>query len=191
MFAGAEQKLEDAWTILQQLEVAADAPAFRSLFNSFLSASRAITYALQKGGARLRGFDEWYVEKQAEMKADDLLRFIHKARTEDFHEGKHRLVFDTYIAHLSGGEAGPPPAPGAPLIIGADGPFWLMDEGTPRERRIPVRRGSFATRIAIANPPRTHMGSNLEQTDPLSICRLALGYLQNLVHEAKTRFGAP
>lgn len=189
MFAAAQHKLEDARTILQQLERAADPPVFRSLFNSFVSAARATTNALQKDGKNLQGFAQWYAEKQDEMKADELLRFIHKARTEDFHQGKHRLTFDTYIAHLSGKEAGPPPAPGAALVIGADGPYWLIDKGTPGERRVPVSGGSFAIRIAIANPPKTHLGANLQRTDPLSISRLALEYLQKLVHEARSRFG--
>ena len=188
MFAGARNKLEDARTILEQLESVRDAPAFRSLFNSFLSAARAITYALQKDGKRQSGFTEWYADKQAEMKADDLLRFVHDARIEDFHKGRYALHFSTYIDHFSTEEAGPPPAPGASIAIGADGPFWIVDKGTPRERRIPIKAGSFVTMIKIENPPRTHMGRALDRTDPLSICTAALDYLGHLVHEAQSRF---
>jgi len=168
--------------------LAKDAATFRSLFNSFLSAARAITGALQKDGAKLPAFTEWYRKKQGEMKADELLRFIHEARVEDFHEGRHRLSFSTYIGYLSSEEVGPPPTPGASLVIGPDGPFWLVDEGTARERRIPVGGGSFITRIAIANPPTTHMGKRLQRTDPLSILTAALTYFENLVHEAKSGF---
>jgi hypothetical protein len=170
------------------LEGVTDFPAFRSLFNSFLSAARAITYALQKDAKKLRGFTEWYAEKQAQMTADDLLRFIHDARIEDFHKGRHALDSFTYIHHFSPEEAGPSPAPGALPVIGAEGAFWIVDEGTPRERRIPIKAGSFVTMIRIANPPRMHMGRVLERADPLSICRLALAYLENLVHEAESRF---
>jgi len=189
VFPGARGKLEDARTILQQLELATDVPTFRSLFNAFLSAARAITYALQKDGDKVHGFAEWYGEKQAEMRGDELLRFMHEARIQDFHQAKQRLRFNTYVGHLSTEEVEPGPAAGAALVIGSEGPFWLVDGGTPRERRVPVKGADFVTRVVIANAPRTHMGRSLRRTDPLSICRLALGYFENLVHEARSKFG--
>jgi hypothetical protein len=101
MFTGAASKLEDARTILDELRRTRDTLAFRALFNSFLSSARAITDALQKDGAALPSFADWYVGKQAEMRADELLRFIHEARIQDFHKGKHRLAFNTHMKHFS------------------------------------------------------------------------------------------
>lgn len=189
MFPGARGKLEDAGIILQQLELARDVPSFRSLFNAFLSAARAITYALQKDGDKVSGFAEWYAEKQAEMRGDELLRFMHEARIEDFHQGRQRLRFSTRVHRLSTEEVEPGPAAGAALVIGSEGPFWLVDGGTARERRVPVKGTDFVTRVVIANAPRTHMGRSLRRTDPLSVCRVALTYFEELVHEARSKFG--
>lgn len=191
MFERATTKVEDARTISEHLIGASDAPSFRSLFNSFLSSARAITYALQKEGKDVEGFVGWYSQKRDEMKGDELLRFIHEARTGDFHEGKHRLMFGTYIKHFSSEQTGPPPTNNAKLTVGAEGIFWIVDEGTPRERRIPIKGGgSFVTQITIANAPATHLGKNLEKNDPITICTLALTYFEHLVHEAKTKFEA-
>jgi hypothetical protein len=192
MFSNAKNKLEDSRVILQQLELASDAPAFRSLFNSFLSASRAITYALQKNGEHIPGFKEWYATKQSEMKDDELLRFIHEARTDDFHEGKHRLNFSTTVHHFSTSMAGEPPSPDAKMAIGGEGVFWIVNEGTSREQRIPIKQGGdFATEASIGNPPTAHLGQPLTRNDPVAICQLALDYFSGLVHEAITTFPPP
>jgi hypothetical protein len=124
------------------------------------------------------------------MRKDELMRFIHNARTEDFHEGKHRLSFSTYVHHISMDTAGPPPMPGAALVVGEDGAFWLIEQGTPRERRIPMRAGTYTVVVAITDAPKTHLGKTLEKTDPITVCTLALDYLQNLVFEARERFSS-
>lgn len=181
MFYGARQKLEDARIALHQAETAADAVTFRSAFNSFLSHARAVTWALQTDGSKVAGFKDWYADKQTEMGRDELMRFIRDARNEDTKRGEHRLQFPhTYVKHM------PPSPPGAVNVVGADGPFLLVDAGTPRERRIPA--GEFTVAVQISNPPQTHLGLDLDRTDPLTICRLALTYLENLVYEARTIF---
>lgn len=188
MFERATSKLDDARTIIGNMKTARDAQAFRSAFNSFLSAARAVTYALQKEGKPLEGFSDWYNRKQEEMKGDELLRFIHQARTQDFHEGKHRLHFGTHIQHLSIG-AEPPPSKNAAFVIGADGPFWIVDEGTSRERKIPFKAASYTVRVTCDCPPSMHLGKKLDTDDPVTICELATAYFENLVYEAKTKFG--
>jgi hypothetical protein len=99
-FKNTLNKLEDARSSLETIRVAADALAFRSAFNGFLSSARAVTYALQKDGADIPGFHEWYDPKSEAMRKDEVLRFVHEARTEDFHEGKHRLSFSTRVESL-------------------------------------------------------------------------------------------
>lgn len=189
MFNRAKSKLEDACENLDSMRKAKTALQFRAAFNSFLSNCRAVTNALQKEGARVEGFSEWYAQKQTEMKADELLRFVHESRTEDFHEGRHRLLFSTYIEHLSSDAVGPPPTPGASLIITTQGPFWLVDEGTPRERRIPITRGSrHQVCVSIENPPTQHRGKRMAASDPISLCEAAASYMAELVHEARQKF---
>ena len=189
MFSSAKKKLEDSRVILERLRLVNDALSFRALFNSFLSASRAITYALQKDGKHIIRFNDWYEEKRQEMKDDELLRFIHKARTANFHRGKHKLHFTTVIQHFSTATAEPPPSPNAKIAIGGEGAFWIADEGTSRERRIPIKQGgSYVTQVSIAGAPTVHRGKKLEKNDPVTICQLALDYFSKLIHEAKIKF---
>jgi hypothetical protein len=191
LFSRTKSKLEDTRNLLDQLDRVSDASSFRALFNSFLNSARAITYVLQKEGKHVHGFDDWYVFKQQEMRNDELLRFIQLARVEDFHEGKHALAFSTAIAGFSTDQAGSPPSVNASLVIGADGPFWLVDEGTPGERRIPIKQGgTWATRVGIKNAPTKHRGRTLERNDPITICRVALVHFSELVHEAMRSFGS-
>jgi hypothetical protein len=189
VFYSARSKLEDSRTIFEQLKQAMDAMAFKALFNSFLNSSRAITYALQKEGKKLKGFNSWYEKKQEEMKNDQLLRFIHEARTEDFHEGKHRLNFATHIEHFSTALAGQPPTPNAAIGIGGEGPFWIVEPGTARERRIPIRQGGkYTVNVSIQDPPSQHKGTILFDNSPINICWLALNYFSELIEEAIEKF---
>lgn len=189
MFDRASSKLEDAISNLDSMKTARDAVQFKSGFNSFLSNCRAITFALQKEGARIQGFDAWYRPKQEQMKRDELLRFVHESRTEDFHEGGHRLLFSTHIHSMSTDSIGSPPHPSATLVIGAEGPFWIVHKGTPNERRIPVIQGSSHTiSVSVKNPPKMHKGMLLVTLDPISLCEVAAQYMAELIHEARASF---
>jgi hypothetical protein len=192
MFNNAVAKLEDSRYILEQLKIANDFLAFRSLFNSFLNAARAITYALQKEGKHISGFNNWYEPRRKQMRNDELLRFIHEARIEDFHEGKQILKSGTHIRYLSREAVGPPPSPDARLVVGSQGPLWIVNEGTPQEQRIPVKQGAdHVIWIYInKNAPEVHLGVKLAKNDPVTICQLALDYFTGLVYEAKSEFAS-
>ena len=43
---------------------------FQYELNAFLSASRAVSFVLQKAMAGVKGFDTWYNERRAEMKRE-------------------------------------------------------------------------------------------------------------------------
>ena len=91
LFERAFSKLADAQTSLEQLLEATNAQDFRTAFNSFVTHARATTYALQKTGAHVDGFDDWYEPKRNEMRADQLLCFFQDARVADFHRGEQLL----------------------------------------------------------------------------------------------------
>ncbi len=189
MFQAATNKLEDARNILLQMKSASDSPTFRALFNSFLSSARAISNALQKEGNTVNGFANWYAPKQEEMRGDELLRYIHEARIADFHKGEQRVkAARTHVHHLSSEEAGHPPTPNARISIGTEGPFWIVDQGTARERRIPVQGGRHDTYLNLDNPPKRHAGKGIKDSDPITICSMALEYYEKLVYEAKQTF---
>lgn len=186
MFGKAVSKIEDARVNLDAMRNAQDAIRFKSAFQSFLSNCRAVTFALQKEGKRLALFPDWYKHKQKEMREDELLRLIHDMRTDDFHEGEHHLQFGTHVEHLSTESVGPPPEPNASLRIGPDGPYWVVYRGTPQERRIPIVEGSSHTiSVGLKTPPKTHRGQQLSDVSPVTLCQLAITYMEDLVYEAR------
>jgi hypothetical protein len=188
-FPGATRKLEEARALAESLRAAADAPTFRTLFSAFLSAAKAVVSSMRKDGARRAGFRKWHDQKVVEMRQDALLRFVLEARDEDVHEGRHRLLFNTHLERFATDEAGTPPG-GYPatIVIGAEGPVWLLDEGKPSRRTVPIRRGgAWTTVVAIHNAPASHRGRALAANDPVTVCGLTVDYLGELVHEAETR----
>jgi len=186
MFNNASNKLEDARVLLDKLIQASDFVEFKSLFNSFLSSSRAVTYALQKQGKAIKGFSKWYSLKQEEMKNDELLKFMHNSRIEDFHKGVHKFACSTYIKHLSTNELNKPG--NASMIIGSEGAYWVVDEGTSKERKIPIKGAEYTISVSIQSAPKKHLGRVLAKNDPITLCKLTLEYLETLVYGAKTKF---
>jgi hypothetical protein len=189
MFDKATSKLSDAQIAFDKLKGSSDAQEFKAMFSAFLNSGRAVTNALQKDGKNVVGFSSWYEKKQEEMKNDKLLKFVHDARTADFHEGSHGLASSTHIRSLNTGKLGLPSEAGADLLIRSDGIYWVVGKDTPKERLVPVREGGdFSTQLSLTNAPTEHIGKKLGKNDPISICTLALDYYENLVYEAKSKF---
>jgi len=189
-FPGARRKLDEARRLSEQLDQAQDAATFRTLFSAFLSAARAAINALRKDGAGREGFRKWHDQKLVEIRQDALLRFVLEARDEDVHEGRHRLLFSTQLQRFDTSQAGEPPG-GYPatIVLGNEGPAWIIDEGKPSQRSVPIHGGgSWATLVVIADAPTSHRGHALAATDPVTVCGLVVNYLGELVHEAESKF---
>jgi hypothetical protein len=183
LFPNSSSKLEDSTTNLERMKSAKDSVEFKAAFTSFLSSARAITYALQKEGAHIEGFEDWCTPFRVEMQSDPLLRFIHEARIADFHRGIHELKFSTHIKSMRITTVGP-----ETVVIGAEGPFRIINKGTPKEKRIPMKEGNYIISISIKNPPTQHLGKTINDTSPIAICELALQYFESLIYKAKARF---
>lgn len=195
-FPKAKAKLDEARNLVEGLGKVRDSIAFRAHFLSAINAERAVTMALQKEGVHLPGFGVWYEPWQREMSSDELLRYLHEARIEDFHRGggKDLLVFPKFdLKRLKLPEdLEPPPVPTAGLEITSEGPVWIVNRGQPDEYRVAaVPRGGAEGRMAVilAQPPHTHRGYMLAQNSPSAVLKLALSYLQDLVTEAERFFG--
>lgn len=191
MFKNTKLKLEESRRLLEDLATAKDSISFRTTFNAFLGAAQAVIGALKKEGRGLdrKEFNNWYKGKEAEMNDDALLTFVKEARKEDFHEGKHRLLISTKIEPFVATCFGIAPSSNAKAIIQNDGPFWLIDEGTSRERRIPAQLdANVRFTFQINNPPKEHLGQPVENLTPLQLCRLAYNYYAELAHEAVQHF---
>lgn len=98
-----ETKLVDARVQLELAETnGADFERVRSCINAFISSARSVTFAMQKESSGSKEFDAWYAAKQAEMKANPMLRFFHEQRTISIHERSVRPNQRTVpILHVS------------------------------------------------------------------------------------------
>lgn len=183
MFDRAIAKLEDSRANIETMRGATNTLQFKSAFLSFLSNSRAVTYALQRDGKSVQGFKAWYEGKQTEMRADELLRFVKDARTDDHHKGERLLRFtadyEEYRIENPLGDA---------IRVDSDGVFRIADSGTPRERRVPTGSGRASVTVYLVNAPQSHRGERLTVNDPYTVASLAQAYMEELVHEARTIF---
>ncbi len=59
---------------------------FSYYLSAFLSATRNITFYMQKQYKKQNGFSEWYCQQQIKMSNDAELKFLNKARAEDVHK---------------------------------------------------------------------------------------------------------
>lgn len=216
MFQGASAKLQDARTALDRLRALArpaietnvrivstesvqqinpigtdDPVGFSEAFSSCVAQIRAVGDAVlkDKSACRLAGFVEWRERKKRECQADELLRFINDRRNSDLHEGFSPLTFAMQAFAFSSDSTGGVPAPSATLLIDNTGPYWLVEQGTARERRVPCTlRQGFLVTVAVRDPPGTHKGKPLPSRDPVTLCEVAERFYAELVFEAKTRF---
>ena len=193
-FESAIRKLEDARHNFERMTRANHALAFRSDFTSFVQHGRAVTLALQTTGRRVIGFEEWYAPRQEEMKNDALMRYFNEARIGDFHKGEALLAHETQVVgeiDLVDLNRNAPKPPGTTEItVGPDGPYWIVDGGTRSEHRIPVELppGIVVQSVRLRNSPATHLGQDLSQATPNTVCKLYLTYLEKLVFEARQAF---
>ncbi len=190
MLESTSQKLEDARVEIERLDAAQDGRSYREAFAAFVNHSRAVTNAMQKElRHKADGFDDWYGTKEVEMRADPLLKYFHNLRVEDFHREGNRLQFSTSFDFGAGRRLGPVPAPEAMLMSHDDGFYWVIDQGTPKERRIPLKAPQlFQTQAYLVDAPTTHKDKPVGTRSPRSLCKLVLEYMESLVFEAKKRF---
>lgn len=138
-------------------------------------------------------FRNWKEEKIKNHKAlneGELINFIKEKRIADFHYGVSTLAFTMYGHNFSTNDLGRKPSPDATWIINGKGIFWIINKGTPEERLIPCEINEGCTfAVAIINPPTLYLHKPLPSTDPISICITALKYYEELLFEAKNKFG--
>jgi len=216
MFEGATAKLQDARTALYRLRglarpavetniqiisgatarqidpVGTDDPvAFSEAFSSCVAHIRSVGDAVlkDKRAQQVSGFQEWRELRILECRSDELLKFVNDQRNSDLHEGLSCLTFAMQTWRFSSDDIRGAPSPGAILFLDSTGPYWLVEQGTPRERRVACANPKgYLLSVAVARPPTTHKGRPFTSRDPVSLCEIAESYYAELLFEAKTRF---
>jgi hypothetical protein len=84
---GTRDKLGEAKYFLACMEKTnRDKNAFRYNLSAFLSASRSVTFFMQKEFKKMSGFESWYLSKQSQMAGDKIFRFFNDQRVKTIHE---------------------------------------------------------------------------------------------------------
>ena len=216
MFNGAVIKLRDARTVMDRLNTLVIPPVtsnvqiisgppgvkgdpigtykpveFAEAFSSCVAQIRSVGDAVlkDKEAIKLTAFKAWRELKKDECKNDSLLKFINDRRNGDLHAGDSPLVFTMHPFSFNSMDLGAPPSPTATLLVDGTGPYWVVDQGSPRERRVPCKEiGHVVFTVAVVNAPDTHLGIALPSTDPVVILGFGEKYYANLLFEAKKTF---
>lgn len=162
---------------------------------------RAMTNALQnlRSVVGKSEFDEWYTPWQDEMRADGLLRYFYKLRSEILKEGSLEAGTSVHISSLDGRDMQllmqnrPPGAKSFFIGDRLNGNGWLVQLPDGRETKYyvaipPDIQSRITSRFHFADPPQAHGGKTLEDTSVENLARLYIEYLQNLLADARKRF---
>ena len=86
------EKLLEAEHFLAHMVETDELLEFQFELNAFLSASRSVTFVLQKSLAHIPDFTAWYEQQQARMKADAAMRFFLELRNISQKQGPISFV---------------------------------------------------------------------------------------------------
>jgi hypothetical protein len=87
-----EERLLEAEYFLKRLRRLASANHFQFEMNAFLSASRSVTWLLQKEMSGVPGFENWWKEQQRTLGNDKAARFFKHLRNLSQHESRIAVV---------------------------------------------------------------------------------------------------
>lgn len=172
----------------------------RSGLMNVIAFGRAVTHVLQTLRATEPTFDEWYLPRQQEMRADPLLAFFLRSRNELLKEGTlptssttvttEVLNIDRLMASVE--SARPPGATTFFLGDKLGGAGWLVSlpDGTTQSYyvHVPPELGVQIT-LDLPEAPETHLGRPLPDRSAGTVAGLYYAYLERLVAEAVARFG--
>lgn len=205
------EKVQDANAALEEMRAATDARRFKRAFTSCLACVRSIEYkldgmttrSLRKSGRKgeIPEFKNWWADRLAEARNDDLLSWAQSARDSDTHiaDGNGvQFAYSNHVDYLNTDDLEPGP-PGSRLSIMSDGTFWILNEGTASERRIPVvaRPGTASagarnvTRIWVENAPTSHLGQPVTTVHPIELCEFAVRHWEQLAQETFDKWWGP
>lgn len=165
-------------------------------FAAFVNSARSTTFVLQKEFKKKPQFISWYGDpdnpgevcegtKLYEMKNDDLCKFFLKIRNQIVKEGINDLQCLFKIGKCNSTIDFPDKPRGSSLLIGNEGIYYYVNQGTAKEDNIPAisKTAEVVSKIFIKNAPVLHNGQTIDSPDLITISELYYQYLKNLVEE--------
>jgi hypothetical protein len=182
------EELFEYENVLRNPSLESDGDKYKRLLGRTIRSLREVTFVLQKEGKRHSWFDAWYAERQEYLRADPIMRTIVDMRNQAEKQGYLPIEFNHRYQIQFG--ATPRPSDGARPFIGAEGAYWVVDEGTPRQRDIAVRPGDEEVILfrSVMSPtlqvPLRNPATGEEYKLPYQICLHAICILEEILHEA-------
>lgn len=163
---------------------------------NIITFGRMITFHLQKQLKHELGFNEWYSQKQSEMREDPLLKFFVNARNELEKERLPAVANVTNINHFESPKDlhkfGPPPPNNKGFFIGDNlgGSGWIVSgpDGNDYKIYVELPQEIGNTWMIVKNVPDSHLGVKLKDRSVEAICKIYVDYLTDLVQEAMIKF---
>ncbi|WP_431798908.1 hypothetical protein [Halobacillus andaensis] len=199
-----QQVLENAYSTLEMaklglIDLKSDHPKYRDLgLRNLAINGRSVTFIIQNLRNIEEDFDEWYDEIQHEMKSSELCVFFKDLRNEIEKQGKvKRASNSVFIQHFSTDILNRLPRPENVKIIS----FFMGDElgGSGWEIELPDgRKDKFYLDLPnsiitvnryFSNPPKNHLGLNLEGKTIEEVSEIYFDYLSEVVSKAYYKYG--
>lgn len=94
-----EKRWIDSWNLwIDCAKAYCNPESFRLNLNNCIQTLRTITWILQKSKSDIPGFNEWYVKWQAQMRSNQILKWLHDSRNRIVKEGDLILFSKARIA---------------------------------------------------------------------------------------------
>jgi hypothetical protein len=161
---------------------------------------RAVTNALQdlRSVVGKETFDEWYSERQQEMREDELMRYFDARRNEILKEGSLRRVGAMMgVEHLDADYLhvvmkNPPPGAGRFFVndqLGGAGWEVELPDGTIDKYYVALPDAiNMQISDYFSDPPARRKDEQVAGTSVQALAQHYVEYLRDIVHAAKERF---
>jgi hypothetical protein len=175
-----------------------DPEEFRVKLNACIQAARNVTFAIQKEGNLIPGFDEWYPTWQEKMKSDPIMKWLNEARRRIVHEGDLETQSQAIVRLQIGyPDAAREVAEGLPQSfrrgVKEDPPqFEVSPMATLDEILAEIDAIPLPTRIrreSTISIERRWVDSELPDMELLDVLAHAYGFLNQIIHSAHKRAG--
>lgn len=159
-------------------------PIFQDRWHTFLVKSCSIYSILEQAAKGHNESVAWFGRKKHERKRDPLLSYLHHARNCDQYsvDGSSEKSESTVISTNRYSKVVTSNVPGKPpkLVMTVNKPsgFRILPAGFHLTRVVDDRFGD------TFYPPSEHLGSSIERNDPVTVAKLALDYIEEMVNEA-------
>src|SRR3989338_6957218 len=186
MIPKARKNLHECSYHLTNMKSSNNSEEFEINFAAFVNSARNVTFVLQKEFTKDSDFNNWYTQKQTEMKNDELCKFFLELRNNIIKEGINGIVGFSFTNQPfnTTNDLEQKPKNAKNITIDGKGFFWNINVGTKYEDKIPAKHnGKLTTIIKLNNQPKQHLGKDISKKNTVEISESYFDYLKKLVDD--------